>query len=95
MIVWDWGAWEPEAETPDPAAAIEAGELKFRLRGEKLRGRYTIVRTSGRGRGARGRAGAGERRAFEGTERTLTQAPPTVPPSASRPCRSRPNRQPP
>src|SRR5450756_1807444 len=29
VIVWDWGTWEPEAETPDPVAAIEAGELKF------------------------------------------------------------------
>ena len=29
--------------------AIREGELKFRLLGERLRGRYTIVRTSGRG----------------------------------------------
>jgi len=49
VIVWDWGTFEPEA-TDDPAAAIAAGELKFRLSGEKLKGRFTIVRTSGRGR---------------------------------------------
>jgi bifunctional non-homologous end joining protein LigD len=48
VIVWDWGTWEPEAETRDPAAAIERGELKFVLHGEKLRGRFTIVRTSRR-----------------------------------------------
>jgi bifunctional non-homologous end joining protein LigD len=48
VIIWDWGTFEPE-ETDDPAAAIRAGELKFRLYGERLRGRYTIVRTSGRG----------------------------------------------
>jgi bifunctional non-homologous end joining protein LigD len=48
VIVWDWGTFEPEA-TDDPAAAIAAGELKFRLHGEKLTGRFTIVRTSGRG----------------------------------------------
>ena len=30
VIVWDWGTWEPEAETPDPRAAIEAGELQVR-----------------------------------------------------------------
>jgi bifunctional non-homologous end joining protein LigD len=48
VIVWDWGHFEPEPETPDPAAAIRAGELKFRLHGEKLRGRFTIVRTDGR-----------------------------------------------
>jgi bifunctional non-homologous end joining protein LigD len=44
VIVWDWGTWEPE-ETTDPAAAVAAGELKFRLDGQKLRGRFTIVRT--------------------------------------------------
>src|SRR3954468_21763067 len=48
VIIWDWGTYEPEAETPDPAKAIEDGELKFELHGEKLRGRYTIVRTSRR-----------------------------------------------
>ena len=31
VIVWDWGTWEPEAETPDPAAAVANGELKFVL----------------------------------------------------------------
>ena len=51
VIVWDWGTWQPEAETPDPRPAIAAGELKFRLDGEKLKGRFTIVRTSGRGGG--------------------------------------------
>src|SRR5262245_56013246 len=48
VIVWDWGTFEPEAETPDPARAVDDGELKFELRGEKLRGRYTLVRTSRR-----------------------------------------------
>jgi bifunctional non-homologous end joining protein LigD len=49
VIVWDWGTWEPE-ETNDPSGAVRSGELKFRLKGAKLAGRYTIVRTSGRGR---------------------------------------------
>jgi bifunctional non-homologous end joining protein LigD len=48
VIVWDWGTWEPEAETPDPKKAVEDGELKFILAGQKLRGRFTIVRTSRR-----------------------------------------------
>jgi bifunctional non-homologous end joining protein LigD len=48
VIVWDWGTWEPETETPDPALAVEDGELKFRLHGQKLGGRFTIVQTSGR-----------------------------------------------
>jgi bifunctional non-homologous end joining protein LigD len=43
VIVWDWGTWEPE-ETDDPAKAVRKGELKFRLHGQKLRGRFTLVR---------------------------------------------------
>ncbi len=50
VIVWDWGIWEGEAPTLDATRAIEEGELKFELRGEKLKGRFTIVRTSGRRR---------------------------------------------
>jgi bifunctional non-homologous end joining protein LigD len=48
VIVWDWGTWEPE-ETTDPGKAVRDGELKFRLDGEKLKGRFTLVRTGGRG----------------------------------------------
>jgi bifunctional non-homologous end joining protein LigD len=48
VIVWDWGTWEPEAETPDPRKAVGDGELKFVLHGTKVRGRFTIVRTSRR-----------------------------------------------
>src|SRR3954447_12313011 len=44
VIVWDWGTWKPE-ETDDPGAAVRKGELKFELFGEKLRGRFVIVRT--------------------------------------------------
>ena len=61
VIVWDWGTWEPEAETPDPAAAIANGELKFVLAGEKVSGRFTIVRTSRR-------PGTAPRTAFEDDE---------------------------
>ena len=50
VIVWDWGTWEPEAPTLDPRRAIEDGELKFVLHGQKVNGRFTIVRTSGRRR---------------------------------------------
>ncbi len=48
-IVWDWGTFEPEVPG-DPGAAVRAGELKFRLHGVKLTGRFTIVHT-GRGPG--------------------------------------------
>jgi len=61
VTVWDWGTWEPEAETPDPPRAIEDGELKFRARGQKMNGRFTIVRTSRR-------PGTAPRSAFEDDE---------------------------
>ncbi len=44
VIVWDWGNFEPEGAA-DPGQALDAGELKFVLRGRKLNGRFTIVRT--------------------------------------------------
>ena len=50
VIVWDWGTWEAEAPTDDARTAIPGGELKFILDGRKLKGRFTIVRTSGRRR---------------------------------------------
>ena len=46
VIVWDWGTFEPE-ETDDPGKAVSKGELKFRLDGQKLRGRFTLVKTRG------------------------------------------------
>lgn len=50
VIVWDWGTWEPEAPTLEPRRAVNDGELKFTLHGQKVNGRFTIVRTSGRKR---------------------------------------------
>jgi len=43
VIVWDWGTWEP-VHTEDPVGAIAAGELHFDLAGEKLAGRFVLVR---------------------------------------------------
>jgi bifunctional non-homologous end joining protein LigD len=50
VIVWDRGTWSP-VRTDDPAAAIAAGELHFDLVGEKLAGRFVLVRTGADGRG--------------------------------------------
>ncbi|HET9731761.1 MAG TPA: DNA polymerase ligase N-terminal domain-containing protein [Acidimicrobiales bacterium] len=44
VTVWDRGTWIP-ARTDDPGAAIAGGELHFDLFGEKLRGRFVLVRT--------------------------------------------------
>ncbi|WP_434219606.1 DNA polymerase ligase N-terminal domain-containing protein [Amycolatopsis nalaikhensis] len=46
VIVWDRGVWRPV--DADPAAALEDGTLHFDLDGEKLAGRFVLVRT-GRG----------------------------------------------
>ncbi len=44
MMVFDLGDWDPVLEG-DPLAQLEAGELKFRLSGQKLQGEWTLVRT--------------------------------------------------
>ncbi len=44
VIVWDAGTWEPK-ETRDPAKAVANGELHLDLVGEKLKGRFVLVRT--------------------------------------------------
>jgi bifunctional non-homologous end joining protein LigD len=43
VIVWDTGTWEPHA-TDNPAAAVRAGDFHADLHGEKLRGRFILVR---------------------------------------------------
>jgi bifunctional non-homologous end joining protein LigD len=55
VIVWDWGHWRP-AKEPDAVAAIEAGELHFDLEGERLRGRFVLIRTDKPGKGRPGKS---------------------------------------
>lgn len=43
VIVWDRGTWEPHA-TDDPAQAVADGDFHADLYGEKLRGRFVLVR---------------------------------------------------
>lgn len=45
VMVWDRGAWEPLDD--DPAAALDAGRLRFALHGEKLRGEWRLIRMAG------------------------------------------------
>ncbi|GAA1180211.1 DNA polymerase ligase N-terminal domain-containing protein [Pseudonocardia alaniniphila] len=49
VIVWDRGTWEPSG-TDDPLRAVADGELHFDLHGEKLAGRFALVRRGGPGR---------------------------------------------
>ena len=43
VIVWDWGTWQPSG-TDDPVKAVEKGELHFDVQGEKLAGRFILIR---------------------------------------------------
>src|SRR6185503_3896093 len=45
VLLWDRGTWEP---LEDPHKGYRAGKLKFRLRGEKLNGGWTLVKIRGR-----------------------------------------------
>jgi bifunctional non-homologous end joining protein LigD len=53
VIVWDWGTWSVDPGV-DAAAAVRGGDLHVDLRGEKLAGRFVLVR--------KGRDGAPEGR---------------------------------
>lgn len=43
VIVWDWGTWDL-ADATDPLAAVDHGDLHFDLHGQKLKGRFVLVR---------------------------------------------------
>jgi bifunctional non-homologous end joining protein LigD len=47
VVVWDTGTWRPRDD--DPRAAVEAGELHADLFGQKLRGRFALVRRGEQG----------------------------------------------
>ncbi len=46
VLLWDQGTWEPEVD--DIGAALEKGDLKFRLDGYKLKGSWVLVRIRAR-----------------------------------------------
>jgi bifunctional non-homologous end joining protein LigD len=48
VIVWDWGTWEP-ADGQDPVEAIDSGNLHLDLHGQKLEGRFVLVRRGHQG----------------------------------------------
>jgi bifunctional non-homologous end joining protein LigD len=47
VMLWDKGTWIPEVS--DVNSALKGGELKFTLRGRKLKGSWVLVRTRGYG----------------------------------------------
>ena len=44
VVLWDRGTWTPLV---DPRRALEKGELKFQVHGEKLAGKWALVRIKG------------------------------------------------
>jgi bifunctional non-homologous end joining protein LigD len=51
VMVWDTGSWIPEV--PDVDEALRKGDLKFALRGKKLKGSWVLIRTRGFGKSPR------------------------------------------
>lgn len=45
VLLWDRGEWEPVG---DPHEGLEKGKLAFHLRGERLKGRWALVRFKGK-----------------------------------------------
>jgi bifunctional non-homologous end joining protein LigD len=45
VLLWDRGTWEPQE---DPVKGYAKGNLKFTLKGEKLRGGFALIRLGGR-----------------------------------------------
>jgi bifunctional non-homologous end joining protein LigD len=48
VLLWDQGTWEPHGDVDE---GLARGSLKFTLDGQKMRGRWTLVRMSGRAAG--------------------------------------------
>jgi bifunctional non-homologous end joining protein LigD len=51
VMVWDIGTWEPLG---DPDEMLAKGDLKFRLRGKKLKGDFVLAKMRSRRPGAKG-----------------------------------------
>jgi bifunctional non-homologous end joining protein LigD len=53
VMIWDRGSYQPYGESDDPVAGIRAGlkrgELKFTLKGVRLKGSWVLVRTRRQG----------------------------------------------
>jgi bifunctional non-homologous end joining protein LigD len=45
VMLWDRGYWAPEPEFKDVGRALDKGELKFVMEGERMHGSWVLVRT--------------------------------------------------
>lgn len=48
VMLWDHGTWAPQAGHEDVDAGLRSGSLKFTLHGQKMKGKWTLVRMGGR-----------------------------------------------
>ena len=46
IMRWDCGTWEPHVESNDIERSLHSGILRFTLRGERLKGGWTLARTN-------------------------------------------------
>jgi bifunctional non-homologous end joining protein LigD len=53
IMLWDRGTWEPHMESDDIQSALRRGILRFTLRGEKLKGGWTLSRINSVGNASR------------------------------------------
>ena len=53
IMLWDRGTWEPQLESDDIRSALSRGVLRFTLRGEKLKGGWTLARINSTGNAPR------------------------------------------
>src|SRR5579875_3530758 len=51
VMLWDRGYWAPEKGFEDVGRALQKGELKFVMEGERMHGGWVLVRTQGHGKG--------------------------------------------
>ncbi len=48
VMLWDEGTWEPQTAYPDVDEGLRTGSLKFILHGEKLKGKWALIRMGGK-----------------------------------------------
>ena len=52
VMLWDQGTWEPQPAYPDVEDGLRKGSLKFILHGEKLQGKWALIRMHGKSGGS-------------------------------------------
>ena len=48
VMLWDQGTWEPQAAYPDVEKGLRDGSLKFIMHGQKMKGKWALIRMGGK-----------------------------------------------